>query len=61
MYLWVCAGVGCMIGILFRNVFIAIGLITLVTFVLLKATQLNVQNALGSTKEKTASQNSLNS
>ena len=58
--LWVCAGVRCMIGILFGNVFIAMCLITLLILVLIKATLLNVKNALGGAEQKTASHNSLN-
>ena len=58
--LWVCAGLRCMIGTLFLNVFIAMGLITLLIIVLIKLTLLNVQSVPGYTKRKTAGQTSLN-
>ena len=49
-----------MIGNFFRNVFIAMGLITLLIIFLIKATLLNVENILVSTKQRAACRNSLN-
>ena len=49
-----------MIGTLFRNVFIAMGLITLQINVLIKTTLLGVQSVPGYTRQKTAGKNSLN-
>ena len=48
-----------MIGILFLNVFIVIGLITLLITVLIKSTLLTVRKDQASTKQKTADQISL--
>ena len=60
IFLRACAGVGCMKGHLFLNVFIAVGLITFLIIILTKVTLLNVQSVPGNTKQKTAGQNSLN-
>jgi len=48
-----------MIDILYRKAFIAMNLNTLQLLVLIKTILLHVENVLGNTKQKTASQNSL--
>ena len=60
IFLRACAGVGCMKGHLFLNVFIAVGLITFLIIVPVKLTLLNLQIVPGNKKQKTAGQNSLN-
>jgi len=55
----VCAGVRHMIDIFYRKAFIEMNLNTLEILVLIKTILLHVENVLGNTKQKTASQNSL--
>ena len=59
-FLWDCAGARCMIGTLFRIVFIALGLNTLLIIVLIKAALVSVQSVPGNIRQKTAGKNSLN-
>ena len=49
-----------MTDILFRNIFTAMSLITLLILVLIKTTLRNAENAQANTRQKAVGQNSLN-